>query len=154
MGIPEGDDCRTSPASYRLGSKHIVRLERQDATWCAWFEDELAGSRGRVARDYLAGRGLDGDTIARFRLGFAPDGRGALKTALLGEAISEAQLIESGMLIGPDDGGASYDRFRGRIAPGTDIQPGVGGSHAQFSRQFEWLGLFDPLSSSVHEHGA
>ena len=78
-----------------------------------WFAEQLQGLEGAAARDYLAKRGIDAATIARFGLGLAPDGRSRLKTALA--QVGEEQLIETGMLIKPDDGGDSYDRFRGRL---------------------------------------
>jgi DNA primase len=80
-----------------------------------YFEQELRGSRGAPAREYLKSRGLDDETIARFRIGYASDTRGALKTALMGEAISESLLVTAGLLIQPEDNRPSYDRFRGRI---------------------------------------
>ena len=47
---------------------------------CAFFEAELRTPAGRAARDYFAGRGLDEDAVARFRLGYAPtDGTRLLK---------------------------------------------------------------------------
>ena len=82
---------------------------------CAWFEARLAGDEGEAARDYLVRRGLDADTIAKFRLGWAPDSRGALKRALAGQGVSETMMVAAGLLVVPDDGGAAYDRFRGRI---------------------------------------
>src|SRR6185437_16067753 len=42
---------------------------------CQFFQKQLASAAGRQARDYLARRGLDDDTIRRFRLGWALDGR-------------------------------------------------------------------------------
>ncbi len=103
---------------------------------CAWFERRLEGAPGRAALEYLKRRGLDEAIIARFRLGFAPDSRRALKAALCAEGaaadgrstgagkaqrIPEAALIAAGLLIRPEDGGASYDRFRGRVIfPITD----------------------------------
>src|SRR5690606_19791244 len=44
---------------------------------CAFFEKQLRLPEGRAALDYLRGRGLDDAAIARHRLGFAPDRRGA-----------------------------------------------------------------------------
>jgi len=82
---------------------------------CAWFERQLRGPAGRHALDYLKGRGLGDDTIARFRLGFAPDGRDALKAALVKSGVNEALLLEAGLIGRPDDGRATYDRFRGRV---------------------------------------
>ncbi len=88
---------------------------------CAWFEAALAGPDAAAARDYLDGRGLSPEIRARFRLGFAPDDRHGLKRALTGAGIAEQALIEAGLVIAPEDGGASYDRFRGRIIfPITD----------------------------------
>jgi DNA primase len=84
-----------------------------------WFAEQLGRGSGRAALDYLTLRGLDGETIARFRLGFAPDSRTALKQALGKE--HESLAIEAGLLIKPEEGGESYDRFRGRVIfPITD----------------------------------
>ncbi|MDH5747745.1 MAG: DNA primase, partial [Rhodospirillales bacterium] len=88
----------------------------------AVYEKTLRMPEGRPALNYLKGRGLGDETLTRFRLGFAPDSRGFLKTALARENISEGQMIEAGLLIRPEDSGRdSYDRFRGRIMfPITD----------------------------------
>ncbi len=78
-----------------------------------WFADQLNGVEGGEARSYLADRGIDGQVIDRFGIGFAPDSRGKLKAAL--KELGEDKLIDTGMLIRPDDEKATYDRFRGRI---------------------------------------
>ena len=78
----------------------------------AWYAEQLQGIAGSEARDYLKHRRLDAETIQRFGLGFAPDSRNALKRAL--DKLGEDKLVETGMLIQPDEGG-SYDRFRGRL---------------------------------------
>ncbi|MGH7090996.1 MAG: DNA primase, partial [Stellaceae bacterium] len=80
---------------------------------CAFFEAELAASGGRHASDYLARRGLDRSTVARFRLGWAPDARDALKRAL-GSQLPEPVLIEAGLLRSAEERGV-YDFFRGRV---------------------------------------
>jgi DNA primase len=79
---------------------------------CSFFEKQLAGS---VGAGYFQRRGLTTETIQRFRLGFAPASRTALKNHLAKLEIPEALSIEAGMLIKPEDGGPSYDRFRGRV---------------------------------------
>ena len=80
-----------------------------------WFEAELAGPRGEAARRYLQARGVDEATRAQFRLGYAPDSRTALRTRLEKDGITEAMMVEAGLLIAPDDGRTPYDRFRGRV---------------------------------------
>ena len=81
----------------------------------AWFEGQLAGRAGQRAREYLSGRGLTDETIARFRLGWAPDSRQALKTALIARGFKEAELVEAGLARKPEDGRESYDTLRGRV---------------------------------------
>ena len=72
---------------------------------CTFFEQKLRMPEGRVALDYLRGRSLDESTIGKFRLGFAPDGRGALKASLRRENITDEQMIAAGLLIQPEDEG-------------------------------------------------
>ncbi len=91
-----------------------------------WFQEQLDSSAGEEARRYLAGRGLERETIARFRLGFAPDRRGALRQALQPRGIDDDQLIEAGLLKAPEDGGHLRDYFFNRIIfPITDRKGAV-----------------------------
>jgi len=79
-----------------------------------WYTEQLNGLAGADARDYLGRRGIDAPTAQRFGLGLAPDNRTALKAAL--GKLGEDKLIETGMLIQPEESGKdSYDRFRGRL---------------------------------------
>src|SRR5690348_5097823 len=56
-----------------------------------WFADQLQGSDGASARDYLKKRGIDGSQVTRFGIGLAPDNRTALKRAL--SSLGEDKLI-------------------------------------------------------------
>ncbi len=96
----------------------------------AFFEKMLRMPEGRGALDYLKGRGLSGDTIKTFRLGFAPPGYGGLKGELSRAGISEDQMVEAGLLIQPQESKEGdkkpYDRFRGRVMfPITDTRSRV-----------------------------
>jgi DNA primase len=82
---------------------------------CAWYEAQLRTPAGRAGLAYLQNRGLDDATIARFRLGFAPDGRAALKAALLQKGFREDLLLQAGLIVRPEDGRDSFDFFRGRV---------------------------------------
>jgi DNA primase len=77
-----------------------------------WFAEQLAGIDGAEARDYLKKRGIGSATVMRFGIGLAPEGRNKLKAAL--SSLGEDKLVETGMLIKPDEG-ETYDRFRGRL---------------------------------------
>lgn len=80
-----------------------------------WFEAALRRPEGQAARAYLERRGLPQSEWARFRLGYSPPARTALKDYLITKGARPAELIEAGLLIAPEDGGAPYDRFRDRI---------------------------------------
>lgn len=80
-----------------------------------WLEHQLEQtSEGDLARSYLRERGLSNDTIAKFRIGYAPADRDALAKAMKQLGISEKQLVEVGMLI-QVDGREPYSRFRRRL---------------------------------------
>lgn len=67
------------------------------------------------AVDYLQGRGLTGETVAQFGIGYAPEGRDNLSRFLSRESgVSPHQLLEAG-LVGRTDDGQYYDRFRNRV---------------------------------------
>jgi DNA primase len=84
-------------------------------TAAAWFEAELRRPAGQAARDYLTRRGLPETEWKRFRLGYAPAGRTTLKDYLVAKGAHSQGLVEAGLLISPEDGGAPYDRFRERV---------------------------------------
>ncbi|MCH2546707.1 MAG: DNA primase [Alphaproteobacteria bacterium] len=100
-------------------AKRFGSLQEVMEAACQWYELQLRTHK--VAQDYLKSRGLTGHTAKHFRLGFAPEGRDALKTHLMSHGVNERQLQEVGLIIRPDGGGASYDRFRARVMfPITD----------------------------------
>src|SRR4051812_18936044 len=88
-----------------------------------FFEATLAGRGGAKARGYLADRSLDSGTQLKFRLGYAPGERFALKEHLGGLGISVEDMVETGLLIAGDDIPVPYDRFRDRVMfPITDFR--------------------------------
>ena len=100
-----------------------VRLYRLLEASAAFFEKQLAGQAGLEARRYLEKRGLRRDTIAEFRLGYAPSGRNALKEHLAGLGFATVDMVAAGMLIAAEDIPVPYDRFRNRVMfPITDFK--------------------------------
>ena len=61
-----------------------------------FFEATLAARAGAKARGYLADRGIDPATQLKFRLGYAPGERFALKEHLGGHGIPVEDMIEAG----------------------------------------------------------
>jgi len=89
-----------------------------------FFEEQLHRARGgEVARAYLQSRGLEPGAWKRFRLGFAPDSKSALKDHLAAKGVALPDMIEAG-LVRPEDGDrASRDFFYGRVMfPISDVK--------------------------------
>ncbi len=108
LAIPE-----TTPEERQRAQRQKTLLEALEAA-AAFYENRLWSPAGARARDYLASRGLDDDdTIRRFRLGWAPDERQALRRGL-GLDMPEALLVEAGLLHRPESGEA-FDFLRGRV---------------------------------------
>jgi DNA primase len=84
----------------------------------AWFEEQLGSAEGARAREYLTGRGLTAEAIAKFRIGYAPDSFNALRDRLQGAASSDLLRL-SGLFSSKEqaDGssGPLYARFRKRV---------------------------------------
>lgn len=80
-----------------------------------YYRLQLKSGAASDARAYLERRGLDTEAQDRFEIGFAPNVRRGLFEALSSKGVPEALIIDAGLAARPDDGGAPYDRFRGRI---------------------------------------
>jgi DNA primase len=93
----------------RKGLHEVVELAAK------FFEAELAGERGGPARRYLANRGLEGEARTRFRLGYGPTDRFALRDHLAGKGVSAELMMEAGLLVYGEEIAVPYDRFRDRI---------------------------------------
>ena len=113
-GIAGMEVPQATPQERRRAERAKSLQEACDAAF-RFFRRRLEGPDGAAALAYLRRRGLKPETIEAFGLGWAPDGRSVLKQALTGEGFPEAMLVEAGLLIKPEDGGESYDRFRGRV---------------------------------------
>ncbi len=110
MPMPAPDPQAAEQEKKRQGLADWVELAAQ------WFEGELHRPSGKAARDYLLRRGLPETEWKRFRIGFSPASRTALKDYLIAKGARPAELVDAGLLIAPEEGGAApYDRFRDRI---------------------------------------
>jgi DNA primase len=80
-----------------------------------FFAEQLGRPVGAEARRYLDKRGLTAGAIARFRLGYAPNDRSALREHLAKAGFTTTEMTASGMLVTGEDIAVGYDRFRHRI---------------------------------------
>jgi DNA primase len=131
LGIPLPKAIYSSPAEARDAKLRAQLLDAQERA-ATFFQECLKRPEGARAREYLAGRGLNEETIAHFRIGFASDSGFLLRDRLAGE-FSEEVLRESGLFSWKQDdgqrGGGEQQVPRG-LAPvrndkteGTDDPP-------------------------------
>ncbi len=109
MPMPERDPRAAQVADRR--TQLIAVMEEA----VKWFRLQLKTSAAAEARAYLAKRGLSEAAQDRWDIGFAPDQRQALFAALSQKGFAADLIVAAGVCAKPDDGGAPYDRFRGRI---------------------------------------
>ncbi|HZS97202.1 MAG TPA: DNA primase [Terriglobales bacterium] len=95
LGVPMPKVEFSSPQEAREAKLRMALLDVHERA-CAFFQNYLKRPEGASARAYLAGRGLDDETIVRFRIGYAPDSGFLLRDALRRE-FDEELLRESGL---------------------------------------------------------
>ncbi len=103
---------QSTPEERGRARRQKTLLEAFEAA-AVLYADRLWAPAGRGPREYLRTRGLDDETIRRFRLGWASSDRQALRRKLAGD-FSDALLIEAGLLHRPDEG-EPFDYFGGRV---------------------------------------
>src|ERR1700728_239515 len=113
--LPKREFATLEEAEENRQRGKLLELHEQATTW---FEEQLRAPEGARAREYLTGRGVAAATIAKFRIGYAPESFNALRDRLQGVAPADV-LRSSGLLSSKEqpDGSAGplYARFRKRI---------------------------------------
>ena len=98
-------------AAEKKRATHLEALEFA----AEFFEKMLRGTAGAKARAYLAGRGITQEAQAKFRLGYAPNERYALRDYLAGKGCDAEVMKEAGLLTHGEDIAVPYDFFRDRV---------------------------------------
>ena len=126
LTFEESDDDRKLRLHRRL-------LEKAVGAAAEWYEKELINSTSASdARGYLRGRGINGDTVRKFHLGWAPENNDVTKSIDVSKEIA----IESGISLARDrglcdklqsriifpinDSGGRAISLAGRILPGSE----------------------------------
>lgn len=104
-----------SPEDSRRRGRH-ERLTAIMSAAVDYYQRCLQDDSGSAARTYLTEkRGLTANTIADWKLGWAPDEWRGLKSVLGGRGYDDADLLAAGLLVEPENDREPYDRFRGRV---------------------------------------
>jgi DNA primase len=117
LALPKLSHDEIARDEHRKTLNDVVELAAK------FFEATLAARAGARARGYLADRGIDPETQLKFRLGYAPNERFALKEHLGKQGISTEDMVEAGLLVAGEDIPLPYDRFRERVMfPIADVR--------------------------------
>src|SRR3989338_7422657 len=123
-GVEFGDALRilAQKAGVTLKRENIkLRTERQRLyeiceLACCFFEKQLEQSQiGKEAKEYLLKRGINEESIKKWRLGYSPDTWQGLSDFLVGKGYKREEIVRAGLAVEKENRSDSYDRFRGRI---------------------------------------
>ncbi|PLW79109.1 DNA primase [Cohaesibacter celericrescens] len=124
LSFPEAVEALAQQAGVVMPSPdpQMQKRERERASLydvmemaAKYFQLQFSADLGREARRYVQGRGLTAETLKTFRFGYSVNSRDHLKSYLLERGISEQDMLETGLIIKPDEGRSTYDRFRNRL---------------------------------------
>ncbi len=102
-------------ASKEKSGEKQVLLEAHSAA-CSLFEKSLADPKiGQPARDYLANRGFNAESIKAFQIGYVPDGWDNLTRSPLVRKFPTPMLALGGLVKQRQGGDGVYDTFRNRL---------------------------------------
>jgi DNA primase len=121
LGMPMPKVTYSSPEEARQARQRGGLIEIHERA-CAFFQEQMKRPEAAHAREYLKTRGLSAETIAEFRIGFAPESGFLLRDSLRGQ-YDEDTLRESGLFSWKDKGeedqqqkkASLYSKFRNRV---------------------------------------
>src|SRR5215472_2620926 len=123
LGIPLPKASYSTPGEAKEARLRGQLLDVHERT-VGFFQECLRRPEGARAREYLSGRGLSDDLIAKFRIGYAPDSGFLLRDRLKGE-FSDEVLRESGLFSWKQEARLSASGARlpdGSSVPGSEQQ--------------------------------
>ena len=113
------------------------------------YRGSLREPEGKLARDYLVSRGLDGATADEFGIGHAPPRWDGVAERLRSQRIAGDVGVQAGLLAERKSGSGHYDRLRGRLTfPIQDVRGrviGFGGRALEADQEPKYLNTPESL---------
>ncbi len=84
----------------------------------AWAERAFVEALGRAPEvmEYVQQRGINAESVARFGLGYAPEGRDWLRSRARRDGYTDELLEKAGLIVRSNESpGTAHERFRGRL---------------------------------------
>ena len=103
-------------ATYDANARERAALYKIHEVSARFYAAQLTATvEGRLAKAYLADRGLSDETMARFGLGYAPSEGRTLTRHLSAAGFAIDDLKKSGLVLQDAEGDRFFDRFRRRV---------------------------------------
>ncbi len=146
----EAEDPREAEQRQRRG--RLLELLSRTA---AYYERYLwESTEARRARDYLQERGLGGEVLRAFRVGYAPSAWDRVLLASRSGKFSNRELYDAGLAQRSRQNGQLYDRFRSRIMfPLADIRGRVLGFGARATSEDQRPKYLNTSDNEIYHKG-
>ena len=105
------------PSRFEPGAESEERQKLYQVNQAAalYFHNLLNSPAGEKARNYVDKRGFTAKTVADFQLGYSLNSWEELKKYLTEKGYGEKDMLTAGLLIEPEEGKKSHDRFRNKL---------------------------------------
>jgi len=105
------------PSKFEPGAESEERQKLYQINQAAalYFHSLLNSPAGEKARSYVEKRGFTAKTIADFQLGYSLNSWEELKKYLAEKGYSEKEMLIAGLIIEPEEGKKTHDRFRNKL---------------------------------------
>ncbi len=107
----QGFTSSNAPSVSHEIKRDLYQLMEQVALF---YQKQLRTEKAKEAINYLKGRGLSGEIVKKFGIGFVADEWEQIKRQFGQTPQAQQALLDAGMLI-ENDQGRRYDRFRARV---------------------------------------
>ncbi len=147
LGIPLPKVTYSSPAEAQEAKQRTVLLDMHELA-CAFFQEQLRRPEGARAREYLAGRGLNDETIQRFRIGLAPDS-GFLLRDQLKTKFDEDLLRASGLFSWKEGDSSQLSAASSQESPGKAGDEAVAKSQELKARSSKSAAMYSKFRNRI-----
>ncbi|MBQ6473984.1 MAG: DNA primase [Victivallales bacterium] len=106
-GLPPDEAAR----QRQIREKRLTLLQ----TVAEWYRSLIRTPEAAVARNYLAGRGMDEPSADQFKLGYSPDAWDGIIRMATTLGYDTSDLLATGLIVHNEEKDTYYDRFRGRL---------------------------------------
>ncbi|MBF9001453.1 DNA primase [Vibrio nitrifigilis] len=119
LGLEVPREANSTPSSNRSNTPKANSEEKRSlydlmGSIAQYYRQQLKVPSNRVAIDYLKNRGLSGEIVQKFGIGYVADEWDSVRKNFGQSRNVQDMLVTGGMLI-ENDKGNRYDRFRGRV---------------------------------------